>query len=50
MALRDGHPGMAWTDWPADLARRDPTALGRARRELADAVGRHRFAQFLFFR
>ena len=50
MALKDAHGAANWTDWPIDLVRRKPAALRDARRELADAVGRHRFAQFLFFR
>ena len=33
-----------------DLVRREPAALDRARRELADAVGAQQFRQFLFFR
>jgi 4-alpha-glucanotransferase len=32
------------------LVLRKPAALDEARRRLADAVGRHQFAQFLFFR
>jgi 4-alpha-glucanotransferase len=50
MALRDAHPEWAWTDWEAPLVRRQPRALKQARTELADAVGRYEFAQFLFFR
>lgn len=49
MALKEAQGGV-WTDWPADLVRRDPAALRAARRSLAHAIGRHQFTQFLFFR
>jgi 4-alpha-glucanotransferase len=50
MALKDAHGGASWLEWPADLIRRQPAALERARQQLADAVGQHQFRQFLFFR
>jgi 4-alpha-glucanotransferase len=50
MALKDAHGGASWLEWPANLRRRDPNRLALARRDLSDAVGRHQFAQFLFFR
>ncbi len=50
MALKDAHGGASWLEWPADLRRRDPNRLALARRDLGDAIGRHQFAQFLFFR
>jgi 4-alpha-glucanotransferase len=50
MALREAHGGAGWSEWSPDLVRRDPAALRTARRALADAVDRHRFVQFLFFR
>ena len=49
-AIKDAMPAGGWDDWPAELARREPAALARARDELADAIGRQRFAQFAFFR
>jgi 4-alpha-glucanotransferase len=49
-ALKDAHGGAGWLDWPAELVRREPAALERARRELRSSVGQHRFRQFLFFR
>jgi 4-alpha-glucanotransferase len=33
-------------DWPEDLRRRTPSALARARRELADDIYESRFGQF----
>jgi 4-alpha-glucanotransferase len=50
MALKDAHGGANWNDWPADIMRRQPTALKDVRRQLSRAVGQHQFAQFLFFR
>ena len=50
MAIKETMPEGTWADWPADLAARRPAALARARRELADAVGRQRFVQFAFAR
>lgn len=50
MALRDAHHGALWTTWPAELVRREPAALAKARREHADSIAQHQFRQFLFFR
>src|SRR5581483_3039696 len=40
----------AWQSGPRPLALRQPEALRQERQEHSDAVGRHQFAQFLFFR
>ena len=48
-ALGD-HYRAPWVDWPAGLRDRSPEALEEARREHADRIGFHRFAQFLFWR
>jgi len=42
--------GAPWWQWEPALAARQPAALARARRELADAVALETFIQFLFFR
>lgn len=47
-ALRDAHGRRSWTEWPEPLRRRDPAALDRARRELAEEIERHAYAQYLF--
>ena len=39
-----------YLEWPAELVQREPAALDRARRELADQIGQVCFAQFLLFR
>jgi 4-alpha-glucanotransferase len=49
-ALKEAHAGREWTDWPAELVRREPAALAAARAQLADAIGLQQFGQFLFFR
>jgi 4-alpha-glucanotransferase len=46
IALKAAHGGVAWTDWPAPLARREPAALAEAARTLARAVDRERVVQF----
>ncbi len=49
MAIRESI-GSALPGWPRDLLFRKPAALREARQEWADAMGRNRFAQFIFFR
>ncbi len=49
-ALKDRFDGISWTEWPAELRGRDPGALSRARRELADDVRVHQFFQYEFAR
>ena len=49
-ALKDRYKGAYYLEWPAELVRRDPAALARGRRELADPIDLVRFAQFLLFR
>jgi len=36
-----------WTEWPVELQRRDPAAIDRVRRELADEVVFHHYLQWL---
>jgi 4-alpha-glucanotransferase len=49
-ALKAAHKGACYVDWPAELVRREPAALARAKRELTDEVLAVSFAQFLLFR
>ncbi|MGP0068777.1 MAG: 4-alpha-glucanotransferase [Isosphaeraceae bacterium] len=49
-ALKASHQGAHYLEWPAELVRRDPAALARARRDLADPIDQVCFAQFLLFR
>jgi 4-alpha-glucanotransferase len=49
MALKDSHRGVGWQEWPRDLRLRRPPALEAARQQFSDAIGSHKFRQFLFF-
>jgi len=49
-ALKTRYGGASYLEWPEDLVRRTPAALGQARRDLAGQVDQVRFAQFLLFR
>ena len=49
-ALKAKYKGAYYLEWPAELARRVPAALARARQELAGHIDQVRFAQFLLFR
>lgn len=50
MAVRDSLGGASLPEWPAELLRRNPAAVAAAEKTLADAVGMHKFGQFLFDR
>ena len=49
-ALKVRHNDAYYLEWPAQLVRRIPAALARARDELAEQIDQVRFAQFLLFR
>jgi 4-alpha-glucanotransferase len=49
-AIKAGHNNVCYLDWPADLIRREPSALQHARRDLAELIDAIRLAQFLVFR
>jgi 4-alpha-glucanotransferase len=49
-ALKLKYSGAYYLDWPTELAERAPAALWKARQQLASAIDRVRFAQFLLFR
>ncbi|MCC7008109.1 MAG: 4-alpha-glucanotransferase [Acidobacteria bacterium] len=46
-ALSSAHGQASWREWPAALRDRDPAALDRARRELADDLLRHQYWQWI---
>ena len=50
MALRARFGGAPFQEWPAGLAGREPKALAKARRELAEAIDQFRFGQFILLR
>ncbi len=47
-ALKDAHDLRPWTEWPEELALRDPDALKKARRKYATAIRNVKILQFLF--
>jgi 4-alpha-glucanotransferase len=49
-ALRKSSAGAPWWSWGAALARREPSAVDRARQELSAEIAFQVYAQFLFFR
>jgi 4-alpha-glucanotransferase len=49
-ALKAKYRGAYYLEWPAELVRRNASALAGARRELANQIDQVRFAQFLLFR
>jgi 4-alpha-glucanotransferase len=49
MAVKRAHGGAAWSTWERALAHRDPSALARARNDLAREVREVEFEQWLFF-
>jgi 4-alpha-glucanotransferase len=49
-AIRESLGGTPLTEWPKNLLHREPVALATAEKDLADAVGMHKFGQFLFDR
>ncbi len=49
-ALKSRFGGKSWVRWPAEMARREPAEMERARRDLAEEAAYHRFLQFLFAR
>ncbi|MEO8597497.1 MAG: 4-alpha-glucanotransferase [Candidatus Solibacter sp.] len=49
-ALKTAHGGAPYYEWPHDLMTRVPSAIVRARYELADDIDEVRFAQFLLNR
>ncbi|TBV83299.1 MAG: 4-alpha-glucanotransferase [Desulfobulbaceae bacterium] len=50
MALREEQQGLPWHQWPEGLARRQTSALARARKRLVAQIAYHEFVQFIFLR
>jgi 4-alpha-glucanotransferase len=48
--LKEKFNGAYYLEWPAEFVDRDPAALDRARREMADQIGEVCFVQFLLWR
>lgn len=50
MAVKEARGMVAWTEWPDDIAARDPSAVNRWSEQLASEVAAHKFLQYEFFR
>lgn len=50
MACKDTQQSRSWQEWPDAARLRKADFLKKARKEHDDAIGLHRFRQFLFFR
>lgn len=49
MCLKEVHDNKSWTEWPADLARRNPSALDSIEKRYSTRVSYYQFEQYLFF-
>jgi 4-alpha-glucanotransferase len=50
MAIKEDHGGISWKEWPESLRMREPDSLAQFQQSYAEAIQRHCFRQFLFFR
>ena len=48
-ALRKKYNKAAWFSWPVDLRDRQPEAIRKAEKELAEDIEKEKFIQYLFF-
>jgi 4-alpha-glucanotransferase len=48
MAIRAPRGGQPWWDWPKDLARREPKAITKAKKEMAQEIAFWVFVQWCF--
>ncbi len=49
MALKEAHQLRPWQEWELDVARREPQALARWRKSLADLIENQKWRQWQFF-
>jgi 4-alpha-glucanotransferase len=50
MACKEEFGGVAWSEWPSEVARRTPTAIEAARCRLQPVISAVKYWQFEFFR
>jgi 4-alpha-glucanotransferase len=50
MALKELYPGMSWSDWPEEIARREPAVLEKVSEDLGSRIGELKYQQWQFFR
>jgi 4-alpha-glucanotransferase len=49
MAIKDQHGGVAWSEWPAGLRKRDPNVLKAFKKEFAQEIDFQSYLQFMFY-
>ncbi len=49
LALKEAHNRSAWYEWAPGLCAREPDALARARRDLAQDIARQMYLQWMFY-
>jgi len=50
VTLKDRFNGRPWIEWPSEIRRRSRSGLRTVRQELATAVRKEKFLQYIFFR
>ncbi|MFO0938225.1 MAG: 4-alpha-glucanotransferase [Gemmataceae bacterium] len=50
MAIREALGNRALVDWPVELLKREPVAMGHMERSVGNEIRKHQFGQFLFDR
>lgn len=50
MAIKDQHGGVAWSEWPEELRKRDSKVLKAFKKEYAQEIDFHSYLQFMFYR
>jgi 4-alpha-glucanotransferase len=49
MAIKDAYDSVSWNFWPVELAKRERSALAKAKKELAAEIFYYKFVQYEFF-
>ena len=50
MSCKNAHRGLPWTEWPREIANREPGALQQWKARFAEEINENKFFQFEFFR
>lgn len=48
MAIKDSRDGISWSEWPRELKNREPEALQKAEKDLAEDIAFYMFQQYWF--
>lgn len=49
LALKETHNRSAWYDWEPEIRARQPEAIAKAKRTLADEIARQKYLQWIFY-